>query len=170
LEEKLRKEKEEQERKEREEREEKVRVRREREAQEKKEREEREKKEKEKREKKAKKEREKELKKIKRKKKVKKEDKERIICYFCGSKAYQKDSPETTDSKIIECPSCTLYEVTEGAIAFFLKREDGQEFLCEEQKEKLSEYIQENFNPKHPSPVSLTIKEIEQIADKTSYM
>ena len=147
--------------KEREERERKARERREKEEKERKVREEKERKAREEKEKKERKERER-----KAREKKEREAKEKIECYCCGKNALQGDSPDKTEHKVVECPHCQTYEITDEAIEFFFSKDDTKELLSDEEREKVSEYIQENFDPLHPSPVQLHIRDIDLILHK----
>lgn len=92
----------------------------------------------------------------------------KIKCYLCESEANQEEGYDTSRNVRINCPKCTKYELTDMAIKFYFKRDNGKELLNQEDKEKLSEYVRRHYNPEKVIPVRIDIKMIEVLTGKKS--
>jgi hypothetical protein len=87
-------------------------------------------------------------------------------CYLCGNIRAIETTSLVGDSKKVECPSCSYYEITMKAFKHFFIRDDGREILDAKDMSKLSQHIQRNYNPYTQKPVLLNIEDIKKITGK----
>ena len=86
-----------------------------------------------------------------------------INCYFCGNKATQEEEYDTSRNVRVKCPNCTYYELTSGAIKFYIIREDGKEVLSQNHKYKLSEDVKKTYQPEKNQPVRIDTDKIKLV-------
>jgi hypothetical protein len=106
-----------------------------------------------------------------------KKDKD-IKCYLCGEDAVQYFSPDTSGSKDIECEKCGMYTFTDRVFRFYVDKEIGLYYLhkqteekmpfCQDQKDKLSEFVKKRFDPEKHVPVKIYTKTIKAVTGKES--
>lgn len=84
----------------------------------------------------------------------------KIYCYLCGNKAIQEEEYDTSRNVRVRCPDCTFYELTNGAIKFYISRENGKDVLSQNHKYTLSEYIKRTYDLKN-QPVRIDSNKIK---------
>jgi len=92
----------------------------------------------------------------------------KIKCYLCGNESIQKEGYDTSRNVRVNCQKCMKYELSGMVIKFYLKRENGKELLKQDDKEKLSEYVQKHYDSVKRTPVFLDTKIVETITGKIS--
>lgn len=92
----------------------------------------------------------------------------KIRCYLCGSEVLQEEEYDTSRNVRVNCSKCMKYELTDMAIKFYFKRDNGKELLNQEDKEKLSEYVRRHYNPEKVIPVRIDTRMIEVLTGKKS--
>jgi len=84
-------------------------------------------------------------------------------CFICGELAEVLD---TMAKFLVKCPKCGDYDLTEEAKHDYLSpRKDGSSFFCDEQKQKLSEYVKKKSDATK-KPVQIYRKTIEAVTRK----
>ena len=101
-----------------------------------------------------------------------------IKCYLCGENAGQYFSPDTSNSRDIECENCGMYTFTDPMFRYYVDEEIGLFFkdkqteekmpFCEDQKNKLSEYVKKRYDPEKRVPVKIYTKIIKAETGKES--
>jgi len=71
---------------------------------------------------------------------------EKIKCYLCGNGTIQYNM-STSLNVLIKCPICGNYELTHKAKFFYFNGENKKQTLNQEDKGKLSLYVQEKYDP-----------------------
>jgi len=94
-------------------------------------------------------------------------EKKKIDCYLCNSSAIERDAPDTSRNLLVECQTCKSYLLTTGTRLFFTHRKDGEDKLGSPAKEKLSKFVQKEYESTN-NPVLLTPDIIEAVTGKRS--
>ena len=89
-----------------------------------------------------------------------------IKCYFCGNEVNQKKENASLGLNI-SCPRCGSYELTHKAYYYYF-RENKEQILNQEDKEKLSLHVQKEYDPDDGKPVIIDTKVIKNVTGKDS--
>ena len=96
-------------------------------------------------------------------------EKRKIKYYFCGNEVIQEEGYDTSRKVRVNCsPKCGKYELTGGSIKFYFKRDNGKELLNQDDRKKLSAYVQENYDSVENKPVLINTTIIEDVTGKKS--
>ena len=90
-----------------------------------------------------------------------------IKCYLCGDEAIQYNTSTSLDLQV-KCPICGNYELTHKAIYYYFKRENKKQILNQEDKEKLSLYVQKKYDTNYWKPVIIDTQVIQGVTGKMS--
>ncbi|MFX1537602.1 MAG: hypothetical protein ACFFDI_25655 [Promethearchaeota archaeon] len=101
-----------------------------------------------------------------------------IKCYLCEEDAEQYHSPDTSRNKIVECKKCGMYELTSHVLKFHIDEDIGLYYphehtseeipFCQEQKNKLSRFVQKNCDLENRKPAWIDMKRITAETGKRS--
>lgn len=95
-------------------------------------------------------------------------EKGEIKCCLCGIEANQEEGYDTSRNVRVSCQRCGKYELTNMAIRFYLRRDNGEELLHKEDKEKLSEYVKKRYDSATGLAVLIDSRTIEAVTGKRS--
>jgi len=87
----------------------------------------------------------------------------KIKCYLCGNEATQREKSDSSLDLNVRCPRCGRYALTHKAIYFFFEGKKKSQILNQEDKEKLSLYVQEKYDPNDGKPVIINTKIIQAV-------
>ncbi len=99
-----------------------------------------------------------------------------INCYFCGEKAINIVESVDPRNLRIECEHCKVYELEFEVLLFHYDKNlnslcysaGGRKELPQELKDKLSEYVRNNFNTETRDPVLITMNVFRSVTGKSS--
>jgi hypothetical protein len=91
----------------------------------------------------------------------------KINCYLCSNHKAKK-SIGAFRNITIDCPECTVYQVTNKVIKVIFERDNGKEILNEHDKNKIIGYVK-RYCEQEKKPPLITTDFIEEKTGKTVY-
>jgi hypothetical protein len=76
-------------------------------------------------------------------------------CYLCGDNAEYKD---VTGGIAIRCPNCLYYWLSSMVLHLYFEKHNGSELLDQANKDRLKNYIRENYDREKFTGVPINIK------------
>jgi len=88
-----------------------------------------------------------------------------ITCYLCGDNAEYKD---VNGGKAILCPNCLYYWLSSIVLHLYFEKQNGSELLDQADKDRLKNYIRENYDREKCTVIPIDIKTLLKVTGKKS--